>query len=76
MIGSYTDKALRETLNELKKAYRLDERERERQLRIVSEGETVINVLGTRMMAAAMVIEMVMAEMDRRAGGDIRGVGR
>ena len=74
MIGSYTDKALRETLNELRKAYRLDERERERQIRIVSEGETAINALGTRMMAALVVIEAFEAEVTKRAGGEIREV--
>lgn len=74
MIGSYTDKALRETLNELRKAYRLDGEERERQIRIVSEGETAINALGTRMMAALVVIEAFEAEVVKRAGGDIREV--
>jgi hypothetical protein len=74
LIGSYTDRALRETLNELEKAERLDRQERERLIQILSETETRINALGTRMSAAALVREAFAAEIEaRRQPQEARG---
>lgn len=67
-IVSLTDQALRQTLEELKKARRLDHHERERLIRIWNETETGINVLGSRMMAADLVIEAYEMEIAARAG--------
>jgi hypothetical protein len=67
VIASLTDHALRQTLEELKKGRRLDHHERERLIRIWNETETAINALGSRMMAAELVIEAYEAEVSARA---------
>lgn len=67
-IGSYTDRGLRETVVELEKAERLDSEERERLIRILSETETAINVLGTRIMASRVVrYEFLREQQERNA---------